>query len=205
MRKVLFVDDEHFLLNSIRRALRKEPYMFFYAMSGAEALEILKNQEDMDIVITDENMPGMSGTELLQICREQYPSAVRIMLTGRNDVESAMNAIYLGWVYRYLHKPVSASDLAATIHIALIMKSLLKDGESDNMTMSSDEQVALVSQFAHHDEDETPTDEEAEDTKIRPVQALEEIYQILSLEQGKGNECEETLQKVCSVLKRIKI
>jgi response regulator RpfG family c-di-GMP phosphodiesterase len=106
-------------------------------------------EKEIDVVVSDEKMPGMGGSELLRIVRIKYPSTIRIMLTGCASVESAMNAIYEGWVYQYLHKPVDASDLASAIHYGILLRSLHKKGESPHVIMSGSEQSKLLTEVAN--------------------------------------------------------
>ena len=101
---VLFVDDEKLILQTIRRGLMEEEYTPFFANSGAEALEILKN-EDIAVIVTDLKMPKMNGLELLEIVQKKYSSVTRIVLTGYYQVSTILKAINSGHVHRYLTKP----------------------------------------------------------------------------------------------------
>lgn len=120
---VLFVDDARPLLDALVVALRKEPYVVLTASSGTEGLAVLA-QRPVDVVVSDEMMPGMSGGEFLGIVRKLYPHTIRIVLTGQASLDSAIRAINEGAVYRFLTKPCSAVDLAQTIRNALEMKEL---------------------------------------------------------------------------------
>ncbi len=120
---VLFVDDEPALLDGLKLNLRKEPYQIVTAFSGAEALEVLA-AERVDVVVSDERMPGMSGSELLGLVRTRYPRTIRIMLTGQASLEATIRAINEGEVYRFLTKPCSPIQLAQTIRDALLIKKL---------------------------------------------------------------------------------
>lgn len=123
---VLLVDDERNLLEALGRALRHEPYRILAATSGAEALQILAKTR-VDVIVADEKMPGMSGTELLAKARRAYPDAMRIILTGQASLESAIRAINEGEVYRFLTKPCDHADLAITIRHALQQKALMDE------------------------------------------------------------------------------
>jgi DNA-binding NtrC family response regulator len=141
---ILLVDDEPKVIESLKRGLRKEPYHLLFALNGIDALNILQNTF-IDVVVSDERMPGMDGSTLLARVRRCFPDTVRIMLTGSADVTSAMNAIYDGWVYQYLHKPCDASELASAIHNGLLLRSLRFSDEGPHIVMSSEEQDALLS------------------------------------------------------------
>ena len=86
-RVVLFVDDEHELLNSLRRALADEPYETVYVTGGTEALDVLSCRR-VDVVVADYRMPGMSGLELLHEIQTRYPDVVRILLSGQPNIKS---------------------------------------------------------------------------------------------------------------------
>ncbi len=124
MHKVLFVDDEPNILESLRKTLRKESYEFLVAHSAAEAMAILK-RESVQVVVSDEQMPGMSGSHFLSIMRQEQPQTIRILLTGHASIEAAMRAINEGAIYRFLTKPCNALDLAITIRRALQLHDLM--------------------------------------------------------------------------------
>jgi len=122
-RKVLFVDDEPHVTESLKRTLRKEPYEVLSANSAKDALQILA-RSPVDVVISDEKMPGMQGSEFLAVVCKQYPETIRIILTGHGSMEAAIRAINEGEIYRFLTKPCNEVDLAVTIRQALQLKDL---------------------------------------------------------------------------------
>ncbi len=122
--QVLLVDDDENLLNGLKRNLRSEPFDVLTAPGASEALAILE-ERTIDAVVSDEHMPGLSGTELLTEIRTRYPDTVRIMLTGEADVDTAMRAINQGEIYRFLTKPCDARDLALCIRQGLEQRDLL--------------------------------------------------------------------------------
>jgi response regulator RpfG family c-di-GMP phosphodiesterase len=115
---LLLVDDEENILRSLRRTLRKEPYEIFTANSGDEALALLNNQK-FDLVISDARMPGMDGPTLLAEVRKNWPWCIRILLTGYTDIDSTINAINDGQIYRYISKPWDDEELKLVIRQAL--------------------------------------------------------------------------------------
>lgn len=115
---VLLVDDDANLLDGLCRALRREPYDIVTASSAEEALEILSDRP-VDVVVSDEVMPGMSGTVFLHEVRTRYPDTVRFMLTGKASLDSAVSAINNGGVTRYFIKPCDLTDLAISIRLGL--------------------------------------------------------------------------------------
>ena len=112
--KVLCVDDEPNILSALRRMLSLEGFEVFTAESGAQALDQLAKQP-VNVIISDMQMPGMNGTELLAKVRQQWPQTMRLMLTGASDVSGAIDAINQGAIYRYTAKPWNDDELLGTI------------------------------------------------------------------------------------------
>jgi DNA-binding NtrC family response regulator len=103
-RTILFVDDDKFVLSSLRRGLVDEPYNKLFAESGKEALTLME-QNEVHIIVTDMRMPEMLGLELLKIVKERYPLVVRIVLSGYTHVSTLLTAINQGEIFRYITKP----------------------------------------------------------------------------------------------------
>ena len=103
-KTVLFVDDEETILTSLEMALDDEPYRRLYARSGAEALELLR-QNKVHVIVTDMRMPDMTSLGLLKIVREKYPDVVRMVLSGYTHVTTLLSAINEGQIYKYITKP----------------------------------------------------------------------------------------------------
>jgi two-component system probable response regulator PhcQ len=125
---VLLVDDEQDLLDGLARSLRHAPYRVLTATSGQTALEVLANTP-VDVIVADEMMPGMTGTELLAEVRAEHPSIMRVILTGQAKLESAVAAINEGEVYRFLTKPCGPAELTVTIQHALQHKALMDQAQ----------------------------------------------------------------------------
>lgn len=123
-RKVLIVDDEPHLLAGLQRALRKESFEILCAVSAEEAFKVLRTHP-IEVVISDQNMPGMSGTVFLTAVRQSYPDTVRFMLTGKATLDVAIEAINHGAIARFFTKPCNPIDLAVSIRQALQQKELL--------------------------------------------------------------------------------
>jgi len=113
---ILYVDDEENNLNSFRAALRRD-YNIFTATSGEEAMEIL-SKNDIHVVVTDQRMPHMTGVQFLQRIPGDQDN-IRIILTGFSDIESIIEAINTGKVYRYIKKPWDKPELKITIDNAI--------------------------------------------------------------------------------------
>ncbi|MEE8479725.1 MAG: response regulator [Desulfobacterales bacterium] len=115
---ILFVDDEKNILNSLKRLLRKEDYRILNALSGEEGLKILAENE-VHLVITDLRMPKMNGIEFLTRLKVDYPDLIRIILTGYTDVDTLIESINKGHVYKFFLKPWNDDDLKIEIRKAL--------------------------------------------------------------------------------------
>lgn len=124
--KVLFVDDEPHITDALKRALRKEPYEILTASSAQQAFEILARQP-VDIVVSDEMMPGMSGSEFVAAVRQKYPDTIRMILTGHASLDAVIRSINQGEIYRFFTKPCNEVDLSVTIRQALQQKDLVAE------------------------------------------------------------------------------
>ena len=114
--KILLVDDEVNITRSLRRLLLDvDHYSVYTANSGREALDLLVQETDVGVIISDQRMPEMTGVEFLQRARELTPDAVRILLTGYADIEASIAAINQGAIFRYLTKPWDDDLLLQTI------------------------------------------------------------------------------------------
>ncbi|MBM2813590.1 MAG: family 3 adenylate cyclase [Ignavibacteria bacterium] len=113
---ILYVDDESNNLTAFTAAFRRD-YNIFTAISGAEGMEIFTNN-DIHVIVTDQRMPNMTGVQFLQRVPDE-PDNIRIILTGFSDIESIVEAINTGKVYRYITKPWDKNELKITIDNAL--------------------------------------------------------------------------------------
>ncbi len=116
--KVLVVDDELANLQKLQRTLL-DRYCVLAASSGSEALEIARKDGAIAVIVADQRMPDMTGTEFLRETLEFLPDAVRIILTGFTDVDVLMEAINTCKVFRYIVKPWDPPDLLMTIEQGL--------------------------------------------------------------------------------------
>ncbi|MCW8883962.1 MAG: response regulator [Motiliproteus sp.] len=123
---LLFVDDERNILSSLRRLFRPLGYKIYVAESGKAGLELL-SQHPVDLVISDMRMPEMDGAEFLGRVAQDYPDTVRILLTGFADINSTIDAINNGKIYRYLSKPWEDTEITLTVKQALQTKQLERE------------------------------------------------------------------------------
>jgi adenylate cyclase len=117
---ILYVDDEESNL-TVFEAAYEDDYRIFTAMSARAALSVLRKNR-VDLIITDQRMPQMTGVQLLEAIQSEYPDTIRMILTGYSDIEAVIQAINTGRVDLYLTKPYDVAALRITIHRALELK-----------------------------------------------------------------------------------
>jgi two-component system, probable response regulator PhcQ len=123
---ILLVDDQEQIRDLVEEALEQEGYTVLGAASAEQALMVLESHP-VDVVISDEVMPGMSGSDLLAIVRKKYPDTIRIILSGHANINSAIKAINEGEVYRFFTKPCNMADLTVSIRQGLNQKELERE------------------------------------------------------------------------------
>ncbi|MFI8383722.1 response regulator [Pseudomonas sp. NPDC079086] len=114
--RILFVDDEERILRSLALQFRRE-YEVLTESDPCRALQRLKS-ESVQIIVSDQRMPQMSGAELLAQARQIAPDTLRILLTGYSDLDAAVEALNSGGIFRYLTKPWDQQEMAFTLRQA---------------------------------------------------------------------------------------
>ena len=123
---ILIVDDQELIRDLLEDALKRERFNVLSAFSAEQALSILETHP-VDVVISDEVMPGMAGSDFLAIVRKKHPDTIRMILTGHARIESAIKAINEGEVYRFFTKPCNVFDLIVSIKQGLNQKELERE------------------------------------------------------------------------------
>ena len=123
---ILCVDDEPNILSALRRLFRPHGYRMLTADSGAAGLAVLES-EPVDLVISDMRMPQMDGAQFLARVRQRWPGTVRLLLTGYADIQSILDAINQGEIYRYVTKPWDENDIVLVVRHALERRALEQD------------------------------------------------------------------------------
>ncbi len=123
--KILVVDDEADNLDLLYRTFRRD-FQVFKADSGMNALQVLATEGEVAVIISDQRMPEMKGTEFLSKTVPEFPDTVRIILTGFTDIEDLVEAINAGQVYKYITKPWDPGELKAVVQTAAETYHLLK-------------------------------------------------------------------------------
>ncbi len=114
---ILYVDDEPDNLTAFNAVFRRS-YHILVANSGAEAIQLLE-QNEVQVIISDQRMPKMTGVEFFEKIKDQHPEAMRIVLTGYSDMQAIIDAINKGRIYHYVSKPWQATELSMIIDRAL--------------------------------------------------------------------------------------
>lgn len=122
--KILLVDDEPNVLDGYRRTLGRE-FTLETAVGGVEALGLIAEKGPYAVVVSDMRMPGMDGIQLLSRVKSGSPDTIRVMLTGHADMETAVNAINEGSIFRFLSKPATKEIMAKTLTAALVQYQLV--------------------------------------------------------------------------------
>lgn len=143
---ILYVDDEESNLRIFRMAFKRE-YNVLTAMGGQEAIEILRTN-DVQCLITDQKMPEMTGTELLERVLPEFPDVIRMILTGFADIEAIVKAVNKCGIYKYITKPWDKGEMKLTIDKALEAYELKSDKvnlirELEKANSGLEEKVAL--------------------------------------------------------------
>lgn len=151
--KVLFVDDEEKTRKYFAR-LFGHAFDIILAEDGVQALELFKeNKDEIGLVITDQKMPNMTGSQLLEKIAELKPLCVRILSTAYADIEAAVDSVNKGGIYRYVTKPWEVSDLEVTMMRAMehFMLNIERDAmlrqklSTVEMLASSDRVLSIAS------------------------------------------------------------
>jgi DNA-binding NtrC family response regulator len=123
---ILLIDDESSVIRALRRVFHQEEYNLLSAEDPEEALTLIQKNE-IDLIICDHQMPGMSGIELLMHAKRITPDAIRILITGSNDINVAISAINEGSIYYYIAKPWKNEEVRRVVKEALAWKQEQKE------------------------------------------------------------------------------
>ena len=122
-RTLLLVDDEENIVAALRRLLRSEGWRVLSATSAEQALQLMARHE-VDVILSDQRMPGMTGVELLRRARQLYPDTIRLVLSGYTELQSITDAINEGAIYKFLAKPWDDEQLRAHLREAFALKEM---------------------------------------------------------------------------------
>jgi len=207
---VLIVDDEPNVCQALRRAMHREPYEVLSAASAEEALQLLAERE-IDVVIADENMPGLKGSMLLARIRNQWPDCVRMMLTGDARLETVVSAVNRGEIFRFFIKPANEAEIIVSVREALKNRALKREnGRLLDAVRKQGESLRAVSTpvgAASARAAEPPTiklGERAPDKRSeRKPGATDEAPEVISLDSGIGGDVDGLLDEIKTELDKL--
>lgn len=156
-RTLLLVDDEPNIVASLKRLFRRDGLLILTAGSGAEGLDMLSKYK-VDVIVSDQRMPGMTGIEFLRAAKASHPDTIRIVLSGFTELQSVTDAINEGAVYRFLTKPWDDEQLREHVQQAFAYKELQEENQQLNIKIrttnqelvAANRQLSEVLQQAHH-------------------------------------------------------
>lgn len=135
-RTLLLVDDEPNILSALKRLFRQDGYQILTADSGAQGLELLAHNH-VDVIISDQRMPNMTGVEFLRRAKVKYHDTVRIVLSGYTELQSITDAINEGSIYKFLTKPWDDEQLRAHISDAFVQKEMCDENRRLSMKIQT--------------------------------------------------------------------
>ncbi|WP_426417165.1 response regulator [Aestuariirhabdus sp. LZHN29] len=159
--RILFVDDEPKILHALKWLFRKG-YDVAVAEGGQEALEQVKSFKP-DVVVSDQRMPGMTGTQLLNQVKMISPGTMRLLLTGYSDYKAVVNSVNEGEIYRFVHKPWVNSQIRSVVeeaaNTALNCPELVETPEGEEVAPAQGVSAAERGSILVIDDDEQPCSE----------------------------------------------
>ena len=150
-KTILLVDDETYILQSLKRLFTEEGYHVLTATSGPEGMELLKNNS-IQVIISDQRMPLMKGSEFLKQVKELYPDTLRMILTAYIDFDAIKEAINEGAIYKFISKPWQDSVLLQYVHDAFEISAKKKNShQSPSQTVYRDVITDLHNRFSFYE------------------------------------------------------
>jgi diguanylate cyclase (GGDEF)-like protein len=141
---LLLVDDEPSILSSLRRLLRGDGYRILMANSGSEGLQLLA-EHAVDVIVSDQRMPEMTGVEFLRTVRQLYPDTVRIVLSGFTELQTVTDAVNAGAIYKFLTKPWDDDQLRSHIQEAVAYGAMANENRLLNLQVrTANQKLAAV-------------------------------------------------------------
>jgi YesN/AraC family two-component response regulator len=120
IKTILLVDDEQLIIEGLKRTIRSESYRILSATSAGEGFNQLALNR-VDVILCDQNMPGMTGIEFLRRVKDLYPATVRIAMSGYADAGMVADAINQSGIYKFLIKPINSDSLRETLEEAFTL------------------------------------------------------------------------------------
>lgn len=190
---VLIVDDEEQIGKSLGRILRGMGIKYVYVERAEEALKrIKKSPSQFSLILSDQRMPGMKGSEFLEKAKEVAPDTIRFLVTGYADVDAVTDAVNKGSIHRYISKPWDNKDLEETIRFGLEQYELIS--ENNRLFNLAKKQNAKLYSL------NTKLKRNAEIHK-KTIEKLDKEIEILNNRLDKGFESRDYIKEIESALK----
>lgn len=142
-RCLLLVDDEPNITSALKRLLRRDNLQILIADSGEAGLDML-SRHSVDVIISDQRMPGMTGVEFLKIAKDHHPETMRIVLSGYTDLPTITNAVNEGAIYKFLCKPWNDQQLRDCVEEAFLHKEVLDENRRLHLEIQDSNQQLVV-------------------------------------------------------------
>ena len=185
--KILYVDDEVANLQAFTVVFRSD-YVVLTTESAVDALKIIKADEEIKVVISDQRMPEMTGLELISNIKKEFPDIICIILTAYADINALMQAVNQGGIYRYIMKPWEESDIRLTLNYAIERYRIKQENKQ------------LIESLQGKSKELEAANEEL----LATTQALEERGIILKTKNEEYQELNKQLKKTINELKNAK-
>ncbi|MGD9327367.1 MAG: histidine kinase [Cyclobacteriaceae bacterium] len=150
---ILYVDDEQNNLDAFKASFRRE-FKIVLAISAEEGLKILSDYPKIPIIISDQRMPGTTGSEFFEEVSQHFPDSIRILITGYADLESTIEAINKGKIFYYISKPINPDEVKIILnksfesyHLQMSNKILTKEREELLIKSEKEEKELIKSQL----------------------------------------------------------
>ena len=191
--KILFVDDEHNILKSLKRLFFDEDYDIYTANNGRKALALM-DKHTFPLIVSDYRMPELNGVEFLKLAKKKAPETLRVILTGFADVNVATAAINEGEIYKFIDKPWEDENLILQVHKAIEHYEVLQ--EKKKLLIRIKEQNVILQELNINLEKKVERRTEELHFKVKELEGRDKLLQnILSI-----NSFEENLQLVIEVI-----
>ncbi len=188
--KVLIVDDDEGVGRSIARILKRLEIKFSYVPNAEKALEkIQKTSTPFSIIISDQRMPGMKGSELLEHTKKISPDTIRFLITGYSDMDAILEAINKGAIHRYISKPWDTIEFINAIKTGIKQYELVM--ENEQLLRLAKDQNAKLYELNCELRKKTEMHQKNIDELNREIEQLESQIKIQSENMRKDNTIEE--------------
>ncbi|WP_198673664.1 response regulator [Algibacillus agarilyticus] len=185
---ILLVDDEPEVLNALRRLFRGKNYQVYLANSGAEGIDVLR-ENTIDIVISDVRMPKMSGTDFLKTVFTEWPEVKRIVLTGHADFSETLKLVNDCQLFRYFHKPWQKDDLKAAVDQAAEQRRLYKENIAlQALTQKQNAQLQKLNQMLDEKVKKSTSELQITTEKLNDELLIEKQLRQARIEADEANE-----------------